>query len=294
MRQLLQQISRLVNETGRSFGEHNGPSYAAAIAYHAVISVAPLLLFSIAIASRFFGREAAVDQLITDLGRVAGTSIADLLTSLIAELNQPTTSNLILTLVSLAVTMYAASNVFRQLVVALDAVWDVRRPSISIRDGVLHWVVVRLRRYVVGFLAAIAMIFSLLISMLISVFIGTVLDLIKQVAPGSATVVTWLGIIALPTLLVLLCLLTFKVLPSIDLTWRAVWPGALLTGLVLFFVEGAIGYYVTRNRVSTLYGVAGSVVVIMLWAYFSAFILLVGAEFTRAYSNHFGSKPNTN
>jgi len=286
MKQWFQRMLVIAKETGRSFGEHNGSSYAAAIAYHAVISVAPLLLFSIATASRFFGREAAVEQLVTDLGRVAGAPLAALLTSLISELNQPTTSNLVLTVVSLALTMYAASNVFRQLVIALDAVWNVHRPSISIRDGVVHWAAVRLRRYVVGLLAAFAIICSLLISMLISVFIGTLLDLIDQIVPGSGSLITWLGVVALPIILVLLCLLAFRLLPSIDLTWGDVWPGALLTGLVLFLVEGAIGYYVTRNRITTLYGVAGSVVVLMLWAYFSAFILLIGAEFTRVYTTY--------
>ncbi len=280
-------ITKLINETGRSFGRHNGPSYAAAIAYHAVISVAPLLFFSIAMASRVFGRKAAVNQLITALRSVAGASIASLLADLIADLNQPTTSNLVVTLVSLAVTMYAASNVFSQLVVALDAIWEVRHPSISLRAGVGRWAVVRLRSYLVGLLAAILIICSLLVSMLVSVFIGTLLDLINQLAPGSAPLFAGLGIVVLPLILVLLCLLAFKLLPSIELAWRHVAPGALLTGLVLFFVEGVIGYVVSRNRVSTLYGVAGSVVVLMLWAYFSALILLIGAEFTQVYTRMF-------
>ncbi len=273
----------LVTETANSFDEHNGSSYAAAIGYHAIISLGPLLLFSIGLAGRAFGMDAAVDQIVSVVGTVAGSAMAELVAGIIEGLGRPMANNLLLTVLTLITTLYFASNVFRQLVIAMDAIWEVQRPQVSMDDGLLRWGFTQFRRYTVGLIAALVIIISLLFSMLLSVITGSLLELLHYLTPRLATLLTLIGAISLPIILILLCLLAFKLLPSVDLSWRDVWPGAILTGLILAIGEGIIGWYASHNPIPTFFGLAGSLVVIMLWAYFSAFILLIGAEFTRVY-----------
>jgi membrane protein len=285
----IRDVTRLFVETTGSFDKHNGSSYAAAIAYHAIISMGPLLLFSIAVASRAFSRDAAVDQLIFVVAEVAGPAMAQLLDGVIAELRQPTTDNLVVTVVSLGVGVYFASNVFRQLVIALDAIWEVKRPRVRVQDGLVRSALRQSRRYVVGLLAAIVIIFSLLIAMTLSVVAGPIVEMLHAISPLFATICLWIGRGLGPILFVLVCALTFKLLPSIELTWFDVGPGALLTGLVLAVAESIIAYYAIHNPIPAYFGLASSIVIIMLWAFFSAFILLFGAELTRIYVVKYGS-----
>jgi len=285
----IRDVTTLFAETTDSFDKHNGSSYAAAIAYHAIISMGPLLLFSIAVASRAFSRAAAVDQVIAVVNEVAGPTMAQLLDSIIAELHQPTTDNLIVTVVSLCVGLYFASNVFRQLVIALDAIWEVKRPPVRVQDGLVRAALRQSRRYVVGLLAAIVIIFSLLIAMLMTVIAEPLVEALHAISPVLAAICVWLGRGSGPILFVLVCALAFKLLPSIEVTWRDVGPGALLTGLVLAVAESIIAYYAIHNPIPAYFGLAGSVVIIMLWAFFAAFILLFGAELTRVYVTKYGS-----
>lgn len=271
-------------QIARNFGQHNGPSYAAAIAYHTVISLGPLLFFSIAIASRAFGRDAAIEQLETAIATVITPALVDLFQTVLVEFQQATTSRLWATGISFFLLFYAASNVFRQLVVAQNAIWEVERPSVSIRDGLWRWMRIRLRLYVVGILAAIVVMFALLASMLLSVVAGIVLQLVEAIAPGSTSLLAWGSFILIPLLFITICLLGFKLLPSVQPGWREVLPGAVMTGLVLAVGEGIIVYYARNNLIPTFFGIAGSLVIVMLWAYFSALIFLIGAEFTHVYN----------
>lgn len=282
----------LITKTLHNYEKHEGSSHAAAIAYHATISLGPLLLFSIGLASRAFGREAAVNQVIVGVANVAGRAMADFVSSLNEQLSRPTSDNFLLSMLSLGITIYAASNVFRQLVIALNAIWEVPLIQVDIRDGVWRWAFIRLRKYFIGLVVAMVTIVSLLVSMLVGIFWETILHVSTLFVPRLGMVLGWIGVGTLPIVLVLLCLLAFKILPRVDLTWRAVWPGALLTGLVLSVAEVAIGYYVSHSWLPSLYGLTSSVVVLMLWAYFSAIIFLLGAEFTHIYSRRL--QPSTN
>ena len=269
----------------RNFSQHNGPSYAAAIAYHTIISLGPLLLFAIFIAGRAFGRAAALHQVEATINTLAGPELVMLFKGVLVEFSQSTASRLWATGISSLLLLYSASNVFRQLVVAQNAIWEVKQPPISIQAEFWRWLRTRLRLHIVGLLAAVVIIFSLLGSMILSVVAGLLLEVVETVAPGSAKLLTWGSVILIPLLLMLLCLLGFKLLPEVQLTWRQVLPGAMATGLVLALGEGLIVYYARRNLIPTFFGFAGSLVIVMLWAYFSALIFLLGVEFTHVRSN---------
>lgn len=274
---------RLFIKTLQNFGRHHGASYAAAIAYHTVISIGPLLYFSLYLAGQVFGQDAALEQIKAAVASVAGTQVMDLLSELLMWVRDPTINSFWATGISLLLLLFATSNVFRQLVVAQNVIWEVDRFEVTIRDGFWHWAMVRLRIYVVGLLTAIVIILVLPGSMMLSVLANTILQLLELLVPGLVTIITWLSFTLIPALFILLCLLGFKLLPVVSPRWRDVLPGAVLTGLVLAAGEGIIVYYASNNPIPTFFGIAGSVVILMLWAYFSAFIFLLGAEFTRVY-----------
>ncbi|MBV7332840.1 YihY/virulence factor BrkB family protein [Chloroflexi bacterium TSY] len=285
----IRDIFQLISETGKNFGRHNSASYAAAIAYHTIISLAPILLFAIAVAGRAFETDAATQHIVSTLDRLVGTAVASIVAEIVEENSLRRTSNVVISLIALGIMFYSASNVFRQLVIALNVIWDIPIPSVRIRDGVIRWVTIRLRKYIMGFILALAVIFSLLISLVVNVFAGYFADLVNSAMPGLADLLLLINLTALPIILVFFCLAIFKFLPDTTIVWRDIRLGAFLTGIVLAIGQSGIGFYASRSRIPDLYGVAGSVVILMLWAYFSAYILLLGAEFTHIYARMYGS-----
>lgn len=279
-------IALIVVKTVQSFARHHGPSYAAAIAYHAIISLGPLLFFSLFLAGQAFGRDAAQQQLEAAIISVAGEQLIELISDLLVQVREPTENRLWTTGISLLLLLYATSNVFRQLVIAQNAIWEVEPPTIQIRDGFWRWVLVRLRLQIVGLITAILIILILPGSMVLSVIANFLLRVLELLVPGLVTVIKWLSFALMPTIFIALCLLGFRLLPAVRPSWRNVLPGAIITGLVMAVGEGIILYFASNNPIPNFFGIAGSVVIVMLWAYFSAFIFLLGAEFTRTYTMH--------
>ena len=277
-------ITSRIQQISQNAARHNTASYAAAIAYHTIISLGPLLLLSITIASRTVGQDTAIKEFTSTLERYVGPALATVIHDLMLQLRQPTTDNLVVAILAALITIYAATNVFRQLVIALNVVWDVQPPNTTIKQGFFTWAISRLRNYIIGLLMAFSVILALLASLAVSVITGYFTSLVHALIPGLATLLTLFNFSVLPIILVLVAAVLFKFLPDIDVAWRDVWLGALLTGIVLAVGEGLIGLYASQSRIPSFYGVAGSVVVLMLWAYVSAYILLIGAEFTRVHS----------
>lgn len=277
-------IAFIVVKSVQSFARHHGPSYAAAIAYHAIISLGPLLFFSLFLAGQVFGRDAAQQQLEAAIVSVAGERLVELISDLLVQVREPTRNRLWTTGISLALLLYATSNVFQQLVIAQNAIWEVEPPSIRISDGFWRWLLVRLRLQIVGLVTAILIILVLPGSMMLSVIANFLLQVLELLVPGLVPIITWLSFALIPTIFIGLCLLGFRLLPAVRPSWRSVLPGAIITGLVMAVSEGIILYFASNNPIPNFFGIAGSVVIVMLWAYFSAFIFLFGAELTRTYT----------
>ncbi|MCB0061278.1 MAG: YihY/virulence factor BrkB family protein [Caldilineaceae bacterium] len=281
---MMKSVTLIVVKTVQNFARHHGPSYAAAIAYHAIISIGPLFFFSLFLAGQFFGREAAQQQLEAAIISVAGEQLVELISNLLQQVRDPTQSRFWTTGISLILLLYATSNVFRQLVIAQNAIWEVEPPTVRIGDGLVRWLLVRLRLQIVGLVTAILIILVLPGSMMLSVIANFLLRVLELLVPGLVTLIKWLSFTLLPTMFIGLCLLGFRLLPAVRPNWRHVLPGAILTGLVMAVGEGLILYFASNNPIPNFFGIAGSVVIVMLWAYFSAFIFLLGAEFTRTYT----------
>jgi len=280
----IKSLFALILEAVRHFLQHNGPSYAAAIAYHTIISLGPLLYFSILIAGTAFGRAAAIDQLEATIRTIGGETFVEQIRHVVVAYREPTVSRTLTTWISAALLLYAASNVFRQLVIAQNAIWEVAPPTIQIRDGLWRWLRIRLRLYVVSIITSLIIIFALLASMILSLVAGLLLQLVGLILPALVAVLKWASLLLIPLFFIGLCLLGFRQLPAVKPPWRAVLPGAIATGLIMAVGEGLIVYYATHNPIPTFFGLAGSVVIVMVWAYISALIFLFGAEFTRLFA----------
>ena len=271
----------IIAQTGRNIGRHNTPSMAAALAYHAIISLAPLMLFSIAVASQIFGAQASAGQIVSGIEDIVGREVAMAIEAVILSNSRQVSESIATALVTAAVAFYAASNIFRQLISALNVIWGVhQQPNRSLLNQAFTWI----RKQLLAFIMVLSMGLLLLSMLIISTMAVHFADLLRWLIPGITGFLILINFVALPLALTAFCLLVFKIFPEVPVAWRNVWPGALITAVCLTIGEGLIGLYLSHNIIATFYGAAGSVIVLLLWVYLSAIILLYGAEFTHTYA----------
>ena len=286
--QRLASLKQIITLANQNFGRHNNTSYAAAIAYHAMISLPSLLLLIILIVGGLLDSALVTDVIMTTLTRIFSREVAQAVEDVILTNIVANDQHLVAAVFAGCLTIYSASNVFRELVTAMNNVWDVPHQNLSVRDGIVKWLVVRGRKYIIGMFFALGIILTTWGVVLFFILSGYLLEL----WPGSVNlplfdlIFNLVNLIAVPIILSLFCAIAFKLLPERELTWRQVWPGAILTGISMAIIETFIGLYVGRSRFPTFYGVAGSTIILMLWVYFSSVVLLFGAEVTRAYIEH--------
>lgn len=274
---------RLGKQVFNSSLEDYVPSMGAALAYYTVFSMAPLLLIVISVAGLAFGAEAARGEVQAQLQGLMGESGASVVQGLLASVSEPA-RGLTATVLGLVLLFIGATTVFAELQGALDRIWRVGRRD---RKGGWYWLV-RARLLSFGMILAVG--FLLVVSLLASAILGAVSRRwdaafgVWQPAINAGNAVGGFLLVAVMFGLI------YKVMPRARVAWGDVWLGALLAALLFTLGKVLIGAYIGRSGLASAYGAAGSLVVILLWVYFSAQILLVGAEFTHAYAGIFGSR----
>ena len=272
---------RPVVQTIQNFEKHNGASYAAAMAYHALISLGPCLLLAISVVSRAFDQTAVKEQIILGIASLAGQDIAALLSEMIDSLMRPDSSRTLVAIVTGIIILYASTNVFRQIEIALDAIWEVDNLSQNPQNNPLGPLLIFARRWGLALLASVAIVIALFITMLASTIVGLIMAPMASLTPVVASLLPWLTALALPILLFLICWTAFTLVPNRKLSWKETRNGSLLTGIVLAIGGGIIGYFASHSPIPDLLGVASSIIVLLLWMFFSSLIFLLGAEYTR-------------
>ena len=250
------------------------PSMGAALSYYALFSIAPLLLIVIGVAGFFFGEEAARGEIFGQIAGLIGAEGARAVEGLLASARKPE-SGLLAMLVGTALLITGASTVFGELQNALDRIW--RAPAREAAKG--WWKLIRVRLLSFGMILGIA--FLLMVSLVLSAVVS---------ALGR-----WWGLHVLDlalsfALTTLLFAMIYKVMPRVRIAWRDVWVGAAVTAALFALGKWLIGLYIGKSSVTSAFGAAGSLVVLMLWVYYSAQIFLLGAEFTRVYAEAHGSR----
>lgn len=272
---------QLVKDTISGWSDDNATRLAAALAFYTVLSIAPLLVLAVAVAGWVFGEEAARGELASELSTFMGPQAGAGVQTLLQHAHQPEASTLGSLLGGL-VLLVGASGVFGELQSALNAIWRVKpRPG----RGVLG--AVRDRFFSFSMVMGVA--FLLLVSLILSALLTAVGSFFEQALPGGEGL--WQLLNSSVSFLVItgLFALIFKVLPDVKIPWRLVWPGAAFTALLFTAGKFALGWYLGRASVSSPYGAAGSLVVLVIWVYYAAQIMFLGAEFTREYARTRGA-----
>src|ERR1051326_1435522 len=271
----------LFKQAFTEFGEDKAQRLGAALAYYTIFSLAPLLLIAIALDGMVFGREAAQGQIFGQLRGVLGSQAAQAVQEMVKGAAKPK-SGTIATVVGIVTLLFGAAGVFGQLKDALNTIWNVEPKTTGgimamIKDRFLSFAMV----FGVGFL--------LLVSLVLDAAVAAAGKFVGDRLPGGE--VLWQGVQLVMSLAVvtLLFALIFRFLPDVHPTWRDVWFGAIFTGVLFVLGKFALGLYLGKSAVGSSYGAAGSLVVLLLWVYYSAQILFFGAEFTQVYARKHGS-----
>jgi membrane protein len=273
----------LLKQTASEWMEDDAPSLGAALAYYTVFSLAPLMTIAIAIAGFFFGKEAAQGQIFDELRVLLGEEGGKAMEEMVQSANAQPTTGVVATVLSVIVLLFGASGVFGQLQASLNTIWGVKpKPG----RGVLGMIQDRLLSF--GFTLVVG--FLLLVSLLLTAGIALVANWMGGLMPGSETLAQILNIVLSLAMITLLFATIFKFLPDAKIAWRDVWIGAFLTALLFTIGKFALGIYLGKSGVASSYGAAGSLIVLLLWVYYSSQILFFGAEFTQVYANRFGSR----
>jgi len=273
----------MARDIGTWWGEGNVALMAAAIAFYSMLSLAPLLAFAISVASLFVAQAAVEDQLLMTVSEMFGQETADFLAGVITAAFRMDSSGPILAIIGLVIIVFFASTVFNSLKLALNAIWGVKADKLQ-RSGVLAIVWNRLLASGMVILTSAA----LTLTMLTSVISIDLPVWLTQHWPQLTKAVSIYGQgMGTSTVLVVgLLMVSYKVLPDVSLSWRQVLPGALLvTGLFVIGNE-AMEFYFSLSVLPTVYGAAGSLVIVLLWVYYLSYIFFLGALFTRAYVQH--------
>lgn len=285
-----------------SWWEDDVPRMAAAVAFYTLFSLAPLVIVAIMIAGVVFGEAAAAGQLVERLEWIVGRSAGQVLEAAIASAHRPN-SGVLATLVSVLVSLFAATGVFNELGKALDEVWarEPEKPDghsapkragaddptdspsslARFKQGALELLLARFWAFV--------MVVGIGLSLLLSLFASTVL---ASLGRQLWTEWFWLGrtvdMVLSVGLSTLVFALIYKVLPASKVAWRDLWLGAFIAALLFSLGRLLMGAYLAHSTLASVYGAAGALVVTLVWTWCSAMVLLFGAEFCQAYARRQG------
>ncbi|MBO1346095.1 MAG: YihY/virulence factor BrkB family protein [Hormoscilla sp. GUM202] len=279
----LKAIVRLLKETVAEWQKDKVPILAAALAYYTVFSLAPLLILVIAIAGFAIGQEAAQERLVGEVQNLIGAEGAASIQNLIQNSYQPK-SGILPSILAIATLLFGATSAFAQLKEALNIIWHVE-PQQQ-RGGIIGFILTR----VFSFLMVLSIGILLLLSLVLSAVLTGISNWLEHWLIIPAFV--WqLGDLTISFgLVTLLFALIYRFLPDVKIAWSDVWIGSAITSLLFTLGKGAIALYLGRSTVGSAYGAAGSFVIILLWVFYSAQILLFGAEFTQVWANLYGSR----
>lgn len=275
-------VIELIKETFTQFNEDKVPRLSAALAYSTIFSLAPLLIVVIAIAGAAFGREAATGQIVREIRGMVGTDGAQVIEDMIQNASQPRTGGTLAAILGILTLIIGVSGTFSALQDALNTIWGVMpRPGLG-----LGYII---RSRFLSFALVLGVGFLLLASLVISALLSGVDQFLNNQFPGGGVVLQLINLVISLVIITLAFAVLLKYLPDVKIAWRDVWIGAAVTAVLFTIGKFAIGLYLGNSSPASVYGAAGSLVVLLIWIYYSALIFLVGAEFTQVYATKYGS-----
>jgi len=274
----------LLKDTVYQWKQDQASLMAAALAYYTIFSLAPLLIIVIAIAGTVFGEQAAKGELVTQIQGLIGKEGAQLIQTALENANQfDPNQGLIPTLINLGFLLSGATVVFVQLQKSLNVIWEVQpKPG----NGIKHF----FRKRFLSFSMVVVIAFLLLVSLVISTLLVILGNYLRGLVPGFTYLWQLLNFIVAFGIVTLLFAMIFKILPDAKIAWIDVWMGAAITAVLFNIGKSVLGFYLGKTSFASIYGAAGSLVIILTWVFYSAQILFLGAEFTQVYTKRWGQE----
>jgi membrane protein len=264
------------------------PRLGASLAYYTLFAISPILIIVIAIAGAVYGPDAVRGQIVGEIDRLVGREGAQAIQAILRGAHQSHTGTLAV-IIGTVTLIVAASGAFLELQHALNTIFRVKTDTK--KSGLERLLVSRLRSF--GLVVSIG--FLLLVSLIVSAAITALSNRVQQRFVFGAALMQVLDVVVSLGVITLLFGLTYRLLPDVRLAWRDVWTGAFVTAALFAIGKFLIGLYLGHSTVASSYGAAGSIVVLLVWVYYSAQIILLGAEFTRVFAEYrLGTAPPPN
>jgi len=271
-------LRSLLKDTIQEWMDDRAPQLAAALAFYSIFSFAPVLIIVIAVASMAFGREAVREELLSRFREFLGPQGVRAVRAVIEQARE---RSYLATAIGAATLAFGATAVFAELQEALNTVWGVKvKPGRSTKAF--------LRKRVLSFLMVIALGLMLLASLLLSTAISAAAEFVEGTLFLPPVVQQTVQFVVSFVVVMVLFACVYKVLPDVRMAWTDVWVGAAATALLFTIGKSLIGFYLATTSVGSAYGAAGSLVLLLVWVYYSAQVFLFGAEFTEVYARHRG------
>lgn len=273
----IRKVYNLFKSAGNGFIDDNAFKLAAALSYYTVFALGPLLIIVISLAGLFYGEEAAEGSIYFQLNGLLGTEAAKQVQDIINNIQQSESSTTG-AIIGGIILLIGATGVFTEMQDSINYIWSVKaKPKKS-------WVKYLSNR-LLSFSIVIGMGFLLLVSLVINAVLNAISARLTRIFPNSdIDLFTSLNMVILVVTITGLFAVIFKLLPDATISWRDAWIGAVLTAALFLLGKTGISYYLGRANLGVTYGTAASIVIILIWVYYSALILYFGAEFTKMYA----------
>ncbi len=272
---------RLLRATVMKWWRDNALRLSAALSYYTLFSLAPLVTIAVAIAGVVADEHAVQNEVLGQFQGLLGKPGAEAVANMLESARQPA-QGAIATGLSVLTLIVVSMGMFSELQDAVNLIW--RTPA---KSGAAFWSAFKNRA--LSFVLVIGSGFLLLVSLIVSALLAAAGKFILRALPGPQFILTLVDSVVSLTVITLLFALMFKVLPDAHVAWRDVWAGAVATGILFTIGKWAIGLYLGGSLMASIYGAASSLMIILVWVYYSAMIFFLGAEFTVVYAKEQGS-----
>lgn len=271
----------LVKESAANFIADDALKFSASLSYYTIFSIAPMLIIAIAIGSFLFGRTAIEGHLFGEINSIVGNDAA----LQIQEMLRHTTlrkNNLLATIIGVTVFFIGATGVFGEIQSTINRIWGLKAKP---KKGVIKYFVNR----ILSFAMVISIGFLMVVSLIASTLIGILNTQLNSILPEATFILVIVNNAVSLLIISLLFAVVFKYLPDSIVRWKDAWIGSLFTSSLFLLGKYLIGLYLSNSSGASAYGAAGSIVILLLWVYYSSILLYFGAEFTKSYALKHGS-----
>lgn len=273
-------IWTLIKESYKQWSEDKASRLAASLSFYTMLSISPLLVLTVAVAGFVFGTSTAQQQLLDQIRNLVGEQGAQAAQNMLENAAQPNVAS-VAGIIGLATLLWGASNVFNQLYESMNMIWNVEpKPG--------QGIVANLMKRGLAFSMVLAIGFLLLVSLVVSAVLAAMGAYFSTLLPGGDLIWQAVNFLVSLGIITLLFALLYKYLPDVRIAWRDIWLGAFVTALLFVIGKELLSFYLGRQSFGSTYGAAGSLVVLLVWVYYSAQIFFFGAEFTQVYATRYG------